>query len=407
MRILMVTAPLSVPPQDGYSLRCYRLAEQLARRGCQIHLAAAGPPRMSMASDVFASVHVAATGRLGALQGVVAMARGRPYHVGTYATLSLAKTIADIVNRTPLDVVYAHFIYFSEILAALYPVCSDTRPLIVLDQHNFDRDMWKERADSERRPLVRALARANLRLTERFEQRAYRLYDLVVSVSERDRLGTQTIQPGLPVVVVPNGTDVHIYDQAVPPSQRTGRVILFVGSPVAMNTQAVEWFGMSVFPLVRRVVPDAQFHIVGIPRAAIATKVLRMPGVTAWGRVPSVGPHYSAARVFVAPFFVGGGSKLKVLEAFAARCPVVSTKQGVVGLDAAVPGIHFELAEDARAFAEKCIKLLTDDSRADAVALAARAMVQNGYDWSLVGERLYEQFRSTLLSRGSAMKGGQ
>ena len=116
------------------------------------------------------------------------------------------------------------------------------------------------------------------------------------------------------------------------------------------------------------------------------------------GTVDDVGPYYERAQVAVVPLRAGGGSRLKILEAFALGRPVVSTTLGAEGLDV-VDGEHLLLADTAAAFAEAVIRLLEDPELSARIAGAARALVEERYDWDTVAELQREIYRATIHVR--------
>lgn len=398
MRMLVLAAGMSIPPRDGYSLRCYHLASALARAH-EVHLLVSRP-RRTVAVDSswdkpFASVNAVRPLLPRRVGGVVGLVKGRPYHVGVHDTEALRRTLKRLIRVHSFDVIYAHFSCFSGALASL----PGRRPLLVLDQHNLDRDMWAQKAKMERSTLRRIVSRLNLGATRRFEETYYRIYDLVISVSEQDRRGTMQIPNVRRVAVVANGTDVARYADAPAPSARSGRTILFVGSGVEMNIQAVRWFVRAVLPAIRREIPDVELHVVGSLAPAVVRGAVRQRGVRFWGEAEDVSLHFRSARLFVAPFWMGSGSKLKVLEALAARCPVVATSAGVRGIDRLEPGVHAEVRDDAIAFAEKCVALLRDGRHADYLAEQGYRLVRDHYDWRLLGAQLEDLILDTLRAQ--------
>ena len=127
------------------------------------------------------------------------------------------------------------------------------------------------------------------------------------------------------------------------------------------------------------------------------------------GQVPDVLPYFETADVFVVPLLHGGGTRLKILEAFAMGCPVVSTSKGAEGL-AAVDGEHLLIAETAEALAESIERCLSDPGLAGRLAAAGRRLVGEEYSWAAnhrrIGEALESLFgRSDSKSADAASAG--
>ncbi len=154
--------------------------------------------------------------------------------------------------------------------------------------------------------------------------------------------------------------------------------ILFQGIlAYAPNADAATRLVEDIAPLVREKFPDLRVLLAGQSSPRIDA-LARHPGVEVTGTVPSMTPHLKGSDVLVAPLRVAGGTRIKILEAFAHRLPVVSTPVGAEGLDA-VAGVHLELGETAEELAEKCVRLLVDRGAAKAMADRAHTLYRSRY----------------------------
>jgi glycosyltransferase involved in cell wall biosynthesis len=220
----------------------------------------------------------------------------------------------------------------------------------------------------------------------RYQQRALRRFDRVLVCSELDRrrLG------GGNVVVVPNGFDVPA---RLPRNDPDGRTILFCGVlSYAANADAMSFFIERILPEVRKHVPDVRLLIVGRSPS---------PRMRAWhdgrailveGDVPSVTEHYRQATIAVVPLRVGGGTRIKILEAWAYGLPVVSTTVGCEGLDA-VDGQHVLVADDPPGFAERCVRLLRAPAERARLIEQGWALVSRRYRWDAVASEAVAALR--------------
>jgi glycosyltransferase involved in cell wall biosynthesis len=126
-------------------------------------------------------------------------------------------------------------------------------------------------------------------------------------------------------------------------------------------------------PRVRAVVPDAELDVAGRNPTAEVIALCAVPGVRLHADAPSLDPVYAQARLVVAPLRLGGGTRMKIVEALARGAPVVATPTAAEGLRAN-PGRDIVLADDADAFARACIRLLEDPAAAAAIGAAGRAI---------------------------------
>lgn len=219
----------------------------------------------------------------------------------------------------------------------------------------------------------------------------------VCSALDADRL--RSVDPLGRLVVVPNGAGGGPPERTAGPRQP---VLLFVGSlDYPPNSQAALWCAHEVLPLVRQRVPDAVLRVVG--REGAASVALRaLPGVEAVGRVDDVQAELARAAVAVAPLLQGGGTRIKVLEAFGAGLPTVSTTIGAEGI-AARHGVHLVLADAAEDFAASCVRLLTDQTEALRIGAAARALHAQGFDWAHVEPEITALARGLVSANGSGV----
>jgi glycosyltransferase involved in cell wall biosynthesis len=202
------------------------------------------------------------------------------------------------------------------------------------------------------------------------------------------------------VCVVPNGVDCSLYAR-LPAAVKAGPpVVLFVGAMAwKPNISAAAFLARRVFPAVLQRFPAARLRIIGRDPAPEVTALSSLPGVEVLGRVADMVPHLEQAHCLAVPLDAGGGTRLKILEAFAAGVPVVSTSVGLEGI-AAVPGREAVVAEREH-FAETLIDFLASPAQTGRVAVAARELALRRYDWSVVGESL-DNAVAPLIERAPA-----
>jgi glycosyltransferase involved in cell wall biosynthesis len=160
------------------------------------------------------------------------------------------------------------------------------------------------------------------------------------------------------------------------------------------NQQGIRWFITDVFPLVLRCVPRARLVVAGAapPRWL---QLLARDHVEVTGYVPDIRPYIERASVVIAPLMIGGGTRVKILEAQAMARPVVSTSLGAEGLNLEA-GTSALIADDSAAFAAQVVRLLTDEEYASHVALNGRAHVSRHFDWNRIGENASRLLTSRL-----------
>jgi len=223
-----------------------------------------------------------------------------------------------------------------------------------------------------------ALARVNARRWRDLQRSVARSVDKVVVCSRADaeRLGVAN------AVVVANGYDAP----GVPLGRASaGRppALLFAGLlTYPPNVDAARYLVAEVAPRLRERLPDAVVHLVGKADGRVR-ELHDPPHVLSTGWADDMATELARADVVVVPVRYSSGTRIKILEAFAHRIPVVATHAGVAGLDA-VADQHLLVADDPSAFADACHAALTDDALRARLVEAAHARFLERYQWSTV-----------------------
>jgi glycosyltransferase involved in cell wall biosynthesis len=399
LSILAVTSEAPWPLDSGGHLRTYHLLRAFAARHDVELVAPSNTADGSTAASLqeaglrphLVPIERARGGR--ALWAIARTAVSRqPYvmyrrHDHPAVRLALRERVA----ARPPDVLYLDhldsFVYADEAPGAT----------IVGDMHNVYSLLAARAAHSQRRWITRRYVGREARLLAGAEARAAARAELVTTVSDTEQRYFQDLT-GRPVGVVPNGVDVARY-AAIADAPRPGPpVVLYVGAMSWQpNIDAARFLVTEMLPVLRQRVPDVRIQIVGRDPSEAVRALAATPGVDVTGAVPDVLPYLAAARVLAVPLEAGGGTRLKILEAFAAGLPVVSTPVGCEGIDVEAD-VHLAVAPRAD-FGRAMAELLLAPDRADAMARRARAFVASRYDWQIIGQTATELIERTVRAR--------
>ena len=222
-----------------------------------------------------------------------------------------------------------------------------------------------------------AAAKAEAKRCELLEGLAFRMVDRVCVCSERDRRLLLDRCPA-DVAVLPNAVRMP----AAPAPRRPGGVFrfLFLGTlGYYPNHDAVLWFCSAILPLIARgtSVPFA-VDIAGGGASGQLMDAVAASGANFVGEIPEPQPAYEAAHAVIAPLRAGGGTRIKILEAFSYGRPVITTPAGIEGIEAA-PEEHALVEESPEAFAAACIRLMTDWELGERLARNAASLCSRAY----------------------------
>ncbi len=298
--------------------------------------------------------------------------------------------LSDLLERVPFDVVQAESIEMVQYGRQR----TGTPPLYVYDAFNAEYVLQRRAFTTDARN-PRKLAAAGYSLIQWQKLRAYearigRRFAGMLAVSSDDAAILGRLAPTLPVGVVPNGVDTAFFardPQAA--TQLEQPYLLFTGTlDFRPNIDAVTWFGRQVLPLIQAQQPDVRFAVVGRNPTPAVRELDRLAGVEIVGEVADVRPWFDRSAVYVVPMRIGGGVRLKVLEALSMELPVVATQMGAEGVEGLAHGVHALLADKPAEFAAQVCRVLRDRTLAQQLGLAGRALVVERYDWQSIVPRM-------------------
>jgi glycosyltransferase involved in cell wall biosynthesis len=269
-------------------------------------------------------------------------------------------------------------------------------PKVVLGEHNVEWDLNRQVAERERGLIRRLYGGMDWRKLRREEEQAWRDHDGVTVCSPNDLERLAAVAPAARAAVIPNAVDLEHYRPLPTHPAPDPRTIVFFGSQgYAPNADAILHFLDRIWPQVQARAPEPRLEIIG-PGAPPEVQARRGPQVEVAGFVDDLRPRLARAAVVIAPLRMGGGTRLKILEAMAMGRPVVSTSLGAEGLEVE-HGVELLLADTPETFAAAVGDLLADPERARRIGEAARARVEQQYSWRAASER-FEAFARELLS---------
>jgi glycosyltransferase involved in cell wall biosynthesis len=316
-----------------------------------------------------------------------------------------ADALRRLLEEGRYDVVQVEGIELAPYGLALQEWLGERAPRVVFDDHNCEYVLQCRAFETDlRRPRrwpQAAYSLAQWRRLLRYERHVCALADGLACVSEADAAAIRALSPALRPVVVPNGVDVDRYHPSLPDSLPLEHpAIVFTGKmDFRPNIDAIAWFYDQVWPAIRAA-SAARLYIVGKSPHPSLARLAADPRVTVTGYVADILPYFGGADVYIVPLRIGGGTRLKVLEAMSAGLPLVSTTVGAEGI-ALQSGRDAVYADDAAAFSQAVLRLLGDPALRAEMGLAARGYVVAHYDWRAIAPLL-----EPLYDAAKALGGG-
>lgn len=317
------------------------------------------------------------------------LATGRVYTVPAYDSAAFRERVRAWLRAVPFDVVHLDSLDLSGYL----PLLRGRR--VVCTHHDLQSSLLRRRVESEPRWWRRAYMAHQARLMAREEARACIQVSLNVTVSPVDARRLLELVPDAQVTVVPNGVDVDFYRPAPGPGHG---VVSVGGTNWAPNRDGLVHLCEDILPSLRRLGVTAPVTWLGRADNRDRYEFLRRYGVTLTGYVDDIRPYLREAACYVVPIRVGGGTRVKILDAWAMGKAVVSTRIGCEGLHA-IDGYNILIRDDPRAFAEAVRDVLEDEELRLRLGRAARETAESHYGWDVIGERMIADYLAVCARR--------
>lgn len=376
MNCLFLSPVVPYPPDSGGRIRTFRLLRELSGRA-RVHLWAVHESEQAAAAiealrPYCASLKTFPRSAPGAWRRTTSPKVERWFHSDALRA-ALRQELAD----ANFDVLHLDEMF---LVRALPPKTSTP---VCVHHHKLDAELFESLARAG--DLGSGFDLFKLRRLEAESARRHRFH-VLTSAGDARRLTAR--HAGLTTAVVENGFDPEYFrppDAAGPPRDRNR--LLFMGSmDYGPNVDGLKWFVREVLPAVLAVRPETTLEVVG-RSPADEVRALASARVQVRGAVDDVRPHLHAAALLVVPLRVGGGTRIKIVEALGSTTPVVSTSIGAEDL-AFRAGEHLWIADGASEFARAVLEALEDPKTAAQRAARGRDLALERYTWSRSADRL-------------------
>jgi sugar transferase (PEP-CTERM/EpsH1 system associated) len=314
-----------------------------------------------------------------------------PYIVTSHYTDRFQLKLNEIIESNKIDCILCEWSPYAIFMRAL------NGPKKIIVAHNVESAIWLGYIANEKNPFKKLYIAIQASKVARFERECFHWADGATAVSRQDAALLSRHSPGYKIEVIENGVDTEYFaprDAGVDKD-----MLVFTGSmDWRPNQDAAVYFAREIFPLIRLKQPTVKAYFVGRSPDRRAQELSKITNFFVTGTVDDVRPYIARAGAYIVPLRIGGGSRLKILEAMSMRKAVISTSVGAEGLRVK-DGDNILIRDDPAKFADAVISCLEDESLAGRIASQGRETVMAHYRWERLARKLSDYLCKVCRSK--------
>jgi sugar transferase (PEP-CTERM/EpsH1 system associated) len=397
MKILFMTSKTPLPMNEGHALRTFNLLKAAAHKHDVTLLSCVKFPveyqhkedleKLCVSVRLFDVPENRSTYRT-AISAAINLAEQRPYISRKYNLPALRENVRSLLTHQKFDLVHLDMLPLGVFLDEIgIPT--------LLNEHNVESALLKRRAEGTTNPVIKWYLKGQQKRLELFESQVASRVSHVITCSEEDKLLLSRMAPNQNISVVPNGVDIDWYTSTGVIQEESSQLVFVGGMNWFPNRDAVVWFDEMIYPLLQQKVPEARLDVVG--KSDPVVPLHNGTHIVMRGFVDDTRPYLEKASIVIVPIRVGGGTRLKVLEAMSMGKAIVSTTAGVEGIRVEHER-HLLIADTPADFVDCIIKLINNPQRRKKLGATARELACSRYHWDSIGQSLLVAYDVTVSS---------
>ncbi len=399
--ILIITNRVPYPLNDGGNLAMQAMIEGYNMSGWKVYLLSMNTTRHFVPEDVLSGLYknIYAFDTYNIDNNVKPLQVIKNYlfsktaeHVERFYNTGFEQKIIEVLGKFKPDVIQIESIFLSTYLPA---ITSRSSALKVLRMHNIEYHIWHGVAMKSKNRIRKRYLHNLTRRLKKFEKESWRQYDLLLPITEKDAFHVKRIEKAVELVVAPFSIKV---------AETTTKEVeeKWVGYHLGAmdwipNREGIKWFLKDVWPRVHALVPKFEFYFAGrkMPGEFMG---LQKDGVYCMGEVENAADFIADKKMLIVPVTSTGGIRVKILEAMAAGKIVITTPEGIRGIEAKL-GDHFLLARKPEEFMKAIKWCLSNKEQAEEMGKKARELVIAKYEYRAVIKNVISELEALIKVR--------
>lgn len=319
--------------------------------------------------------------------------RGMPFQICRFYHSEMSEKLERMITRDKYDIVYAVYSQMAPYLTQAKILDRNIKTVLEDIDLSF---VTKYREYANKKGLAKVWASLEYKRTKDYVTRIWPSYDKVIVMSDVDKEKLLTINAGMNISVVPNGVDTEYFQSAGYRKSNNNKLAFLGGSLHYPNVDALMYFLKEIYPQVNQEIADISLTVIG---EFTENSILNLNNsVHFTGYVDDIRPYLNECTLLIVPLRIGGGTRLKILEAMSLGIPVVSTSIGCEGIDAEKDK-DIIIADSAQDFAESIKAVLKDESLRFSLSRNGRRLIKQKYNWENIVFRLEKIYQNELTPR--------
>ena len=400
-KILILTNRIPYPFKDGGNLAMYSMIEGYNQAGWQVYLLAMNTTRHQVAQKVLEGLYKNLYGFEwvninNAIKWIPVIKNflfsDTPEHAERFYNEEYRKKLEQVINDFQPDVVQVESVFLSSYLKEIN---KHPEVVTVLRLHNIEYHIWQSLSAKIKNRLKKYYFKNLTKRIRRYEKSSWKKYDLLLPITQKDAATVQKLEYLNLLLVAPFGIDTV---KIKPQLQQEKWVAYHIGAMDWIpNKEGILWFLNTVWPKIHKALPKFEFYFAGRDMPEDLKKI-KQEGVHCLNEVPSAEDFIADKKILIVPIMSGSGVRVKILEAMAAGKIVITTVNGIKGIDAK-HGEHYLLANRPEDFL-RCIKwCLENKALAEEIGVKARELVLKKYEYIAITKNIINTLEKLIAEK--------
>lgn len=304
-----------------------------------------------------------------------------PYIIYRFSSAEMKSAVNESINENNFDLILCDHIYLAQFIP------EEVVGKIPVIPNNEDSGFNYYKKMSEKSKSIRKIyASVEWKRMLRYEVGILKKFGVYITTSEEEKKLISKHYDKAEICVVNNGVDTE-YFKKQEREDYSPNAVFTAWFKYYPNVDAAIYFAEKIYPAIKARIPEFKFYIVGKNPPEKIKSLESINGIHVTGYVEDVREYFKNADAAVIPLRIGGGTRLKILEAMSMEIPVVSTKPGAEGLCVS-NGENILISDNETDFSDNVVRLISDKILSGYLTVNGRKLVEEVYDWKIAGTEL-------------------